>query len=130
MLRLFRPSIIRSAPRQLRRYATEPPKPQYESPTPQQQTPAPNPHREFYRGGQGRAIAFNFLVAMATFQVLYWGWLKLESMEVKQQKQDEVNSLEGEVKHLTEKAEEKLSGMTGNGAEADKEVKKKGWFGW
>lgn len=62
----------------------------------------PNPHREIYKtSGAGRAIAYNFLIAMATFQVLYWGWLKLESMEIKKEKGEEVKLLEGELNSLT-----------------------------
>lgn len=49
----------------------------------------------------GRAVAYNFLIAMVTFQVLYWSWLKLESIEVKQEKQTELDALESEVKTLT-----------------------------
>ncbi|KAF7188292.1 hypothetical protein HII31_10356 [Pseudocercospora fuligena] len=77
--------------------------PQYQAPSASPE-PAqkPNPHREVYKsGGAGRAVAYNFLIAMVTFQVLYWSWLKLESMEVKKEKQDEVKSLEGEIKKLT-----------------------------
>lgn len=37
---------------------------------------------------------------MATFQVLYLGWLKLESMEVKKIKSGEVEEAEAEAKLL------------------------------
>lgn len=61
-----------------------------------------NPHREVYKqGGMGRPVARNFLIAMVTFQVLYWTWLKLESIEIKQEKQEELKALESEVKSLT-----------------------------
>ncbi|USW57825.1 hypothetical protein Slin15195_G111440 [Septoria linicola] len=75
--------------------------PQYQAPT----SPAPakvNPHRQVYKqGGMGRAVAYNFLVAMVTFQVLYWSWLKLESIETKQEKQTELDTLQTEVETLT-----------------------------
>jgi hypothetical protein len=74
-----------------RSYSTQPPPPIAEK---------PNPHREFYRGGLGRAVAFNFLIAMTTFQALYWSWLKLESIEIKKEKGEEVQALEGELKSL------------------------------
>ncbi|KAM3414504.1 hypothetical protein BST61_g9664 [Cercospora zeina] len=75
--------------------------PQYQNPI-QPEAPRPNPHRQVYKqGGPGRAIAYNFLIAMATFQVLYWGWLKLDSIETKQEKGDEIKKLEGEVERLT-----------------------------
>jgi hypothetical protein len=54
-------------------------------------------------GGAGRAVAFNFLIAMTTFQVLYWSWLKLESMEIQQEKGTELEALEGELQKLTGK---------------------------
>ncbi|EME80228.1 uncharacterized protein MYCFIDRAFT_212002 [Pseudocercospora fijiensis CIRAD86] len=101
-LRPFRP------PRSSRSFTTRPAlrqeqQPQYQapslSPEPAQR---PNPHREVYTsGGAGRAVAYNFLIAMVTFQALYWSWLKLETIEVKKEKQDEIKSLEGEIKNLT-----------------------------
>ncbi|KAF2209885.1 hypothetical protein CERZMDRAFT_99943 [Cercospora zeae-maydis SCOH1-5] len=75
--------------------------PQYQAPS-QPEAPRPNPHRRVYKqGGPGRAVAYNFLIAIFTFQVLYWGWLKLESIETKQEKGDEIKKLEGEVEKLT-----------------------------
>ncbi|CAK4013760.1 unnamed protein product [Lecanosticta acicola] len=128
----MRSPAARTAPyrQRLRNYSTEPPQLRYEQPAPQ--PPArPNLHREFYRGGAGRAVMFNFLVAMATFQVIYWGWLKLESLEVKREKESEIKSLEGELKALSEKAEKKVEDLTGTvGGVEGKEAKKKGWFGW
>ncbi|KAK4615692.1 hypothetical protein CLAFUW4_10009 [Fulvia fulva] len=98
-LRALRLAPFRLAHRSqpLRRYATGQ-QPQYQAPT---SASKPSPHREFYRGGLGRAVAFNFLVAMATFQVIYWGWLKLESLEVKEERTSEIERLEGEVGRLT-----------------------------
>ena len=60
----------------------------------------PNRHREFYKTF-GRPIAKNFLIALVTYQVLYWSWAKLESIEFKKERQDEIQSLEGELKSLT-----------------------------
>jgi hypothetical protein len=77
--------------------------PQYQAPT-QQSGEGINPHRAVYKsGGAGRAVAFNFLIAMTTFQVLYWSWLKLESMEIQQEKGTELEVLEGELQKLTGK---------------------------
>lgn len=64
------------------------------------QPPPPNPHREFYRG-LGRPVAFNFLIALATFQALHWSWLKLESMELQETKNQEITDLKNELKDLT-----------------------------
>ncbi|KAL9528587.1 hypothetical protein SMMN14_07943 [Sphaerulina musiva] len=78
---------------------------QYQAPDQTQALPTTekrNPHREVYKqGGMGRPVARNFLIAMATFQVLYWTWLKLESIEIKQEKLEELKGLESEVKSLT-----------------------------
>lgn len=63
--------------------------------------PPSNPHRSFY-GTFGRPIAKNLLIALATFQILYLSWLKLESMEMKRDKESEIRSLESELKTLTE----------------------------
>lgn len=86
-------STFRKAAITRRAYSSQPP--------PQQ--PAPNPHREFYRGGAGRAVFFNFLIATGTFQALYWSWLKLESMEIKKEKGEEIKGLEGELRGLVGK---------------------------
>jgi hypothetical protein len=37
---------------------------------------------------------------MTTFQALYWSWLKLESIEIKKEKTEQVKTLEGELKSL------------------------------
>ncbi|KAF1824458.1 uncharacterized protein K489DRAFT_182825 [Dissoconium aciculare CBS 342.82] len=71
----------------------------YQAPTPQPQS---NPHRDFYRG-LGRPVAYNVLVSLATFQVIYWSWLKLESLEVKQNANGEVQALEEELEGLAAK---------------------------
>ncbi|KAK5004129.1 hypothetical protein LTR16_006424, partial [Cryomyces antarcticus] len=44
-----------------------------------------NPHRSFYRLF-GRPIAKVFLGALLTYQLTYWTWMKLETMEVTAQK--------------------------------------------
>ena len=56
-------------------------------------------HRNFYKVF-GRPIARNFLIAVATYQILYFSWLKLESMETKKDGEDEIRQLEGELKGL------------------------------
>ncbi|GIZ49211.1 hypothetical protein CKM354_001224600 [Cercospora kikuchii] len=105
---MFFPTIfrsVRSARSSVRSFSTrqrlQQEQLQYQAPG-QPEAVKPNPHRRVYKqGGPGRAIAYNFLIAMATFQVLYWGWLKLESIETKQEKGDEIKKLEGEVEKLT-----------------------------
>ena len=70
----------------------------YQPPNPPNKN-APNPHREFYKTF-GRPIAKNFLIAVITYQVLYWSWLKLESIEFKKDTDEEMRSLEGELRGL------------------------------
>lgn len=38
--------------------------------------------RDFYKH-RSRAVLKNALIAIFTYEILYWGWLKLESIEVK-----------------------------------------------
>lgn len=59
-----------------------------------------NPHRDFYKQFS-RPVAKNFLIAVLTYQVLYYAWLKMESIEVKEEKGSEMKALEGELKGLT-----------------------------
>lgn len=69
----------------------------YQPPDPPSTTT--NPHREFYKQF-GRPVAKNFLIALCTYQLLYWSWLKLESLEFKKDKQDEIHAVETELRSL------------------------------
>ncbi|RDI79567.1 hypothetical protein Vi05172_g10444 [Venturia inaequalis] len=80
-------------------------KPQYQAPNPTPATPSPdsppvNPHRAFYKAW-GIPLVKVFLGAMFTYQVLYYGWLKLESIEQKKEKDAEMKLLEGQLAELT-----------------------------
>ena len=68
--------------------------------------PKPNLHRNFYRQF-GRPVAKNFLIALAVYQALYWSWLKLESVEVRQEKAAEIAGLETELEGLQGKVRRK-----------------------
>jgi len=39
--------------------------------------------------------------AVFTYQLIYWGWLKLESIEMKKEKNDEIERLEGQLKEFS-----------------------------
>ncbi|KAF1355316.1 hypothetical protein BDV97DRAFT_395684 [Delphinella strobiligena] len=67
--------------------------PSYQPPTPQPSSPASNPHRDFYKSF-GRPTAKVFLMAWATYQIIYWSWSKLDFMEDKEEKEEELKSLE------------------------------------
>ncbi|KAF2142094.1 uncharacterized protein K452DRAFT_227727, partial [Aplosporella prunicola CBS 121167] len=57
------------------------------------------PQRAFY-GDFGLPVLKVFFGALATYQVLYWGWLKLESIELKDEKNGEMARLEQQVREL------------------------------
>ncbi|KAF4555313.1 Hypothetical protein D9617_2g052690 [Elsinoe fawcettii] len=66
-------------------------------------TPPPskdNPHRNFWKSF-GRPIAKVFLMAMATYQITYFTWLKLESVEERFDKDGEIRRLEAQLHDLT-----------------------------
>ncbi|KAF2480791.1 hypothetical protein BDY17DRAFT_312617 [Neohortaea acidophila] len=62
--------------------------------------PSSSAHSNFYKTF-GRPIAKNFLIALCTYQLLYLSWLKLESLEVKKSKEDEIRGVEEELRSLT-----------------------------
>ncbi|KAB2578563.1 hypothetical protein DIS24_g4010 [Lasiodiplodia hormozganensis] len=60
----------------------------YQPPNPPKQEKSStygNAQRAFYRDF-GAPVAKVFLGALVTYQALYWGWLKLESLEMKEEK--------------------------------------------
>lgn len=96
LVRHLRPLATRGFPSQ--RYRTQSTQSTYQAPTPPKSQS--NPHRDFYR--QFGLVTFkNFLIAMFTYQVIYWSWLKLESEETKRQMGGEVKSLEGEIRRMS-----------------------------
>lgn len=74
--------------------------PTYQAPKPTNSNIPSNPHRSFYRTF-GRPIVKNFLIAILTYQVIYYSWMKLDSLDVKKTKTEELRALEGEVRALT-----------------------------
>ena len=94
-----------TAPRVARRFqplaSRRFPQPRWNSTLPPSGPPqSSNRHRAFYRTF-GRPLGQNFLIAVVTFQVIYWSWLKLESLETKKERSEEIQALEGELKGLT-----------------------------
>ncbi|KAF2810233.1 uncharacterized protein BDZ99DRAFT_462828 [Mytilinidion resinicola] len=61
-----------------------------------------NAHRAFY-STFGSPILKTFLGALFTYQLIYWGWMKLESLDIKDEKNEEISKLEDELRALTEK---------------------------
>lgn len=77
----------------------------YQPPTPPSSSSsggsgAKNPHRAFY-SDFGSPILKVFLGALFTYQALYWGWMKLETLEIKDEKNAEITMLEGQLRDLT-----------------------------
>ncbi|KAF2084196.1 hypothetical protein K490DRAFT_68981 [Saccharata proteae CBS 121410] len=56
-----------------------------------------NSKRAFYKDF-GPPVFKVFLGALVTYQVLYWGWMKLESVDMHAEKTDELRRLEAEVR--------------------------------
>ncbi|KUI56737.1 hypothetical protein VP1G_04085 [Cytospora mali] len=63
----------------------------------------PSPLSEFYKSFT-RPVAKVLLMAMFTYQLVYWGWVKLEQDEITAERQGEIAKLEAEVKRLTHKS--------------------------
>ncbi|KAI6796898.1 hypothetical protein KC363_g3056 [Hortaea werneckii] len=82
----------------IRRESTQ----RYEPPSQTQSQQKSNATRDFYRTFS-RPLIKNFLIAVAVYQVLYYGWAKLESLDVKREKEGEMRSLQGEIDRLTAK---------------------------
>jgi hypothetical protein len=72
----------------------------YQPPVP----PKSSRHGSFYRAF-GTPVIKNFLIALCTFQAIYWSWLKLESVEMKKKGNHEIRLVEGELRHLTKDEE-------------------------
>jgi len=72
----------------------------YQPPSSPGQQGQGNPHGDFYKTF-GRPVIKNFLIAVLTYQLIYYSWKKLESIEVKREKEDEMKALEGELRGLT-----------------------------
>ncbi|KAK5173540.1 uncharacterized protein LTR77_002221 [Saxophila tyrrhenica] len=68
----------------------------YEPPT----APKSNRHGSFYRTF-GSPVIKNFLIALCTFQAIYWPWLKLESIEMKKKGDSELRMAEGNLRSIT-----------------------------
>ncbi|KAF2790593.1 hypothetical protein K505DRAFT_311144 [Melanomma pulvis-pyrius CBS 109.77] len=77
-----------------RSYATEP-LPQSSPPPPRE----PSTRTGTFYKSFGSPILKCFLGALFTYQVTYWAWLKLETLEEKKDVEDEIKSLKGELKN-------------------------------
>jgi hypothetical protein len=74
--------------------------PQPQPPQQQQQQPQqPSLNAQFYRTF-GRPIAKTFLLAVFTYQVAYYFWVRLEQNEIKGELQATINELEERVEQL------------------------------
>ncbi|KAF1971446.1 hypothetical protein BU23DRAFT_393960, partial [Bimuria novae-zelandiae CBS 107.79] len=87
----------------------------------------------FYRNNTYPVLK-SFLLALFTYQLAYYAWLKLEVVEEKHEQQGTIRGLEEEVKHAVRSAKEKASGVLKEGVAEVKsgveQTKKKGWWPW
>lgn len=58
-----------------------------------------SPTTNFYKTFT-RPVAKVLLMAIFTYQLAYWGWVKLEQDEIRDQREKEITGLEAEVKRL------------------------------
>jgi hypothetical protein len=74
----------------------------------------------------------SFLLALFTYQLAYYVWLKLEVVEEKSEQQGTIRGLEEEVKQAVAQqkrnASDALGKVTGGGDIKPEESKKKGWL--
>ncbi|KAK3499879.1 uncharacterized protein B0T23DRAFT_370928 [Neurospora hispaniola] len=85
-----------------------------------------------------RPVAKCLLTALFVYQVVYWGWSKLEVNEIKEERQAEITKLEAQVRALQVKKEKEAEAAaaaaataiaSNTGASPDSQ-KKKGWGWW
>ncbi|KAF2185126.1 hypothetical protein K469DRAFT_708419 [Zopfia rhizophila CBS 207.26] len=81
-----------------RRYSSQPSPPS--SPESQSNGGQPGTRAGTFYKSFGSPILKTFLGALFTYQVLYWGWLKLESVEIKKEKEEEIDMLEAKLRGL------------------------------
>ncbi|KAK3402969.1 hypothetical protein B0T20DRAFT_11875 [Sordaria brevicollis] len=85
-----------------------------------------------------RPVAKCLLTALFVYQVIYWGWSKLEVDEIKEERQAEITKLEAQVRALQlqrekqKEADEAAAAAFASKTEAttDSKEKKKGWGWW
>jgi len=88
----------------------------------------PSPTANFYKTFT-RPVAKCLLTALFTYQLVYWGWAKLENDEIKENRQAEIAQLEDEVRRIhQEQQQQRQQEREQQEQEQKKEVKKKGWW--
>ncbi|KAF2242551.1 hypothetical protein BU26DRAFT_609888 [Trematosphaeria pertusa] len=111
----------------LRRSYTQPPPP---NPPPNPTPNEPSRTSAFYRTFASPLLK-TFLGALFTYQVLYWGWLKLEVIEEKVQKQGEIMGLKEELKNAVVERRERAREVAEKGVgKVTEEGKRRGWWPW
>ncbi|CCC13342.1 hypothetical protein SMACR_06631 [Sordaria macrospora] len=96
----------------------------------------PSPTGVFYKTFT-RPVAKCLLTALFVYQVIYWGWSKLEVDEIKEERQAEITKLEAQVRALKlqrenekEKEAEAAAAVALNTGTSPYSQKKKGWGWW
>ncbi|KAK4453266.1 hypothetical protein QBC34DRAFT_396797 [Podospora aff. communis PSN243] len=81
---------------------------------------------EFYKTFT-RPVVKTILIAILTYQLIYYAWLKLEQDEIKGEKNAEIAELEAEVSRLEAVKAEETARKAKEGVPVEV-VKKKGWW--
>ena len=123
---LARQFLTRSTRRSL---TIEPQTPQNAPPPPPREPPKePSRVGAFYKSFSAPILKC-FLGALFTYQLAYFGWMKLEAIEEAQQKKDEIKGLRGE---LAGAMNERKRGVEGVVQEVEGKVvegaRKRGWW--
>ncbi|KAK8255356.1 hypothetical protein HDK77DRAFT_478943 [Phyllosticta capitalensis] len=98
---------------------------QQQSKPAKQDAPASNKHRDFYKDF-GPPILKVFLGAFIVYQGLYYGWLKLEDVEKRQDSEAEIERLKTQIAHAQNAAKTALS--PGNETEDNSSSKSQSWY--
>ncbi|KAL1393281.1 hypothetical protein HDK64DRAFT_259780 [Phyllosticta capitalensis] len=98
---------------------------QQQSKPAKQDAPASNKHRDFYKDF-GPPILKVFLGAFIVYQGLYYGWLKLEDVEKRQDSEAEIERLKTQIAHAQTAAKTALS--PGNETQDISSSKSKSWY--
>ncbi|KAK8244400.1 hypothetical protein HDK90DRAFT_463230 [Phyllosticta capitalensis] len=107
-------------------YSSQQPQQQQQQSKPaKQDAPASNKHRDFYKDF-GPPILKVFLGAFIVYQGLYYGWLKLEDVEKRQDSEAEIERLKTQIAHAQTAAKTALS--PGNETQDISSSKSKSWY--
>ncbi|KAI8935808.1 hypothetical protein NX059_007326 [Plenodomus lindquistii] len=107
-----------------RTYAAEPASPHPPSTPPNPNNTPPSRTGTYYKSF-GSPMLKCFLGALFTYQLAYYGWMKLEAIEEAHDKQTEIAGLQQELRTAVESQQRRLESTVGKVEEGVKEAKDK-----